>query len=148
MRSINNNGVKLLALTKDPKKLIGIIITILAMGFLAVRAYQGIRGLALSNFSFSLEFFFVSVLFQIAGVCLAAAVWSSILKRMGVETGYIFDLQVFGLSALGRKIPGVVWFAVGRMFIYEKKGVSKTTILVAISVKSSNTIHVSSFRHT
>lgn len=123
--------MKLFAPGRNPKKLIGFIISIIAIGFLVIRAYQGISGLAFSSFSFSFEFFFVSILFQLAGVCFAAAVWSGILKHMGIETGYIFDLQAFGLSALGRKIPGVVWFAVGRMFIYEKKGVSKTTILAA-----------------
>lgn len=114
---------------------IGIGIGFFVLSFLTLRAFQGIMFLKDTGISISLEFIIASVFFQFIGVFLAALAWSDILKLLGVTTGYLFDLHAFGLTALGRKIPGVVWFAVGRVYIYQKQEASRSIILMAIVVE-------------
>jgi hypothetical protein len=116
-------------------KSVSSIIALFAILFLIFRAYQGIRELSSSGLQISVEIVGVSIIFQIVGVSLAAAVWSDILTRMGVVSTYLFDLQVFGVSALGRKIPGVIWFVLSRVFMYEREGIEKSTIVLASIVE-------------
>jgi hypothetical protein len=113
------------------RRWIGIIITFFALSFLVFRASQGFQGLDLQSISISLEFILLSIGFQLAGVCIAAAVWGEILKQFGVHSNYFYDLRVFGISALGRKIPGMIWYIVGRMFLYAKIGIPNTIVIFA-----------------
>jgi len=57
---------------------------------------------------------------------LAVVVWGSIVRRMGGQSYWIQDLRIYCASNLARRLPTPLWFLLGRVYLYEELGVSKT----------------------
>ena len=67
---------------------------------------------------------------------MAAFCWSDIIKKLGVKSTYMFDLLTMSVSAIGRKIPGFVFHAIGRLLIYNAISVSKVQIAIGMVVET------------
>jgi glycosyltransferase 2 family protein len=119
-----------------PTRLLGILIAVVIFSFLISRAIQGVQQLLETGVQFTPEYLLISLGCQLIGVLLAAAVWSNILHRLGVVSTYLFDLQTFCVSAIGRKIPGLVWYAVGRLAIYNTISAPKHLVIIALIIES------------
>jgi glycosyltransferase 2 family protein len=117
-------------------RLIGLLFAVVVFSFLGIRAVQGIRQLAETGVRFTPEYLVLSFACQFIGVLLAAAVWSNILRRLGVASNYFFDLQTFCVSAIARKIPGMVWYAVGRLAIYQTISAPRALVIIALVIES------------
>lgn len=117
-------------------RLIGLLIAVVIFTFLGIRAVQGIRQLVETGVQFTPQYLVLSFACQFIGVLLAAGVWSHILHRLGVKSNYLFDLQAFCVSALARKIPGVVWYAVARVAIYQLITAPKALVIIALIIES------------
>jgi len=110
-------------------------IFILIISYLIYRAYFGLKTLLETGGKFSIGYLFLSLVCQVVGYFLAAALWSDIIAKLGVQSDYWFDFQVFSVSAIGRKIPGIVIYALGRLLIYNAVNVSKTLITIGIVIE-------------
>lgn len=117
-------------------RLVSLALAVLVFGFLGFRAFQAIRQLDGTQLSFSPGYLLLSFLCQSVGVMLAAWIWSDILSHLGLRSRYLFDLETFTATALARKIPGTLWYAVGRVAIYSARGLSKSRVILAIAVES------------
>jgi glycosyltransferase 2 family protein len=117
-------------------RLIGLLFAVVVFSFLGIRAVQGVRQLAETGVRFTPEYLVLSFACQFIGVLLAAAVWSNILRRLGVASNYFFDLQTFCVSAIARKIPGMVWYAVGRLAIYQTISAPRALVIIALVIES------------
>jgi glycosyltransferase 2 family protein len=117
-------------------RLIGLLFAVVVFTFLGIRAVQGVRQLAETGVRFTPEYLVISFACQFVGVLLAAAVWSSILRKLGVASNYFFDLQTFCVSAIARKIPGMVWYAVGRLAIYQTISAPRALVIIALVIES------------
>lgn len=115
----------------------GLLFALVLFGYLGWRAYQGVPQLVQLRVEFTANRLLMALVFQSVGVLLAAAVWSDILRRLGVEVGYLFNLQVFCASAVARKIPGTVWYALGRIALYERTGQSRRPIIMALIIEAT-----------
>lgn len=111
---------------------IALLISVSVFGYILFHAYQGVEEFWTSGFSLDPRFLLGSALMYIAGVLLAAKIWSSMLKYLHGSSDYRFDVQVFGISLLARKVPGFVWEALSRFALYERKQVSSSVLIVAI----------------
>jgi GT2 family glycosyltransferase len=120
-------------------RIFGLIILITIFTFLIIRALRGIKVIVESGITFHPEFLALSFLCQFIGVLLAALVWSDILRELGIKSDYFFDLQAFCVSALTRKIPGFVVYAVSRILIYEFKKASKIRVTIGMLVELAMT---------
>jgi glycosyltransferase 2 family protein len=127
----NKGGKKL-----TPARLAGLLIAVVIFSFLINRAIQGVQQLLETGVQFTPEYLGISFACQFIGVLLAAAVWSNILRRLGVVSNYLFDLQTFCVSAIARKIPGIVWYAVGRLAIYHTISAPKPLVIIALIIES------------
>jgi uncharacterized membrane protein YbhN (UPF0104 family) len=106
------------------------------LGFLLYRAYGGLIQFIESGAQLQVEYLLVSLVFQILGVLAVSGIWSNILARMGVRLGYFFDFRVYCVSALARKLPGVLWYAVGRMVLYNwRKPRSARIVALALAIE-------------
>jgi glycosyltransferase 2 family protein len=117
-------------------RLMGLLFAVVVFSFLGIRAVQGVRQLADTGVRFTPEYLVLSFACQLIGVMLAAAVWSNILRRLGVASNYFFDLQTFCVSAIARKIPGMVWYAVGRLAIYQTISAPRALVIIALVIES------------
>ena len=119
-----------------PARVIGLLVAVVIFSFLITRAIQGVQQLAETGIHFTPEYLALSFACQFIGVLLAAAVWSHILRRLGVLSNYFFDLQTFCVSAIARKVPGMVWYAVGRLAIYHTISAPKPLVIIALIIES------------
>jgi|GEM_PF-1995512 len=117
-------------------KIIGLVVTIVIFAYLIWKSQKAICYLIHSDIHFAPIYLVLSLLSQLVGVLLAAGIWSDILHHVGVNTGYLFDLQVFCASALGRKIPGAIWYALGRFALYRKRRQPNSSVLLALIVEA------------
>jgi len=118
------------------KRLFSILLALSVFSFLGVRAIQGFQELSQSDIDFIPGYLVFSFLCQFFGVLLAAAVWNNILSRINIKTPYRFDLEVFSVSALARKIPGTVWYAIGRLAIYSFEGIEKAPVVIGLAIEA------------
>lgn len=118
------------------KRVLSILLAVGVFSFLGFRAYQGILELSQSKVEFVPAFLIFSFLSQFLGVLLAAAIWSDILSHLDVKTPYRLDLEVFCVSALARKIPGTVWYAVSRLAIYSVEHYPKAPVIIGLAIEA------------
>ena len=102
------------------------------LGYLGLQAWAGIRELQHSKPTLVMEYLFHAVGFQVVGVGIAAWTWHRILNRAGVNTELSFDFQVFTVSAMARKLPGTIWYAVGRLVLYNKVQAPRRLVVSAM----------------
>jgi len=103
--------------------------------YLGYRAYFGLQSLLSQGIEFDLKFVFLSFICQVVGYFFAVGLWSDIIHQLGVKSDYWFDFLAFAVSAIGRKIPGFVIYAVGRLLIYSAIQVSKTLIAIGMIIE-------------
>lgn len=116
-------------------RLAGFGLFLFVLFYLGYRAYFGLKSLLAQGVQFNIKFVFLSLFCQIIGYFLAAGLWSSIIRQLGVSSNYGFDFLAFSVSAIGRKIPGVVVYAIGRLLIYTAVKVSKTLIALGMVIE-------------
>jgi glycosyltransferase 2 family protein len=68
-------------------------------------------------------------------IALALAIlgWGRVLQALGSSSPWAEHIRVYCVTNLARRLPGVLWYVVGRLVLYEPRHVSK----VAVSVGSA-----------
>jgi glycosyltransferase 2 family protein len=117
------------------RRVLTIILLISVLTYLGIKGFAGLKEIYQSGITFHLEYLAVSFLCQLVGVMLAAMVWSNILKRLEVNSNYWFDLQAFCISALAKKVPGMVVYAVSRLVMYSTIQASKIRVTLAMVIE-------------
>lgn len=117
------------------QRIVAFLLSIVMLGYLVVRSYQGANQLWETGLKIDPLFALGALSCQVLGVLLAVLIWSQIINQLGYRYPFWFHFQVFGISALVRKLPGTVWYAITRLKIYEQKGVSRKTMLIALSLE-------------
>jgi hypothetical protein len=120
----------------SPKSTISLMFALIVFGYLGFKAYRGAQQLAETGVHFAGSYLLLSLGCQSIGVLLAAAVWSDILRLLGVKSGYLFDLQAFCTSAVARKLPGTVWYAVSRLALYERIRWPRRPVVLALIIEA------------
>jgi hypothetical protein len=114
------------------RRIIPASIFIFVFSYLAVKGYSGIKLIYESGTKFHWEYLVISFICQLTGVMIAAFIWSHILKRLEVQSNYLFDLSAFCISALAKKVPGMVVYAVSRLVMYTAIKASKIRVTFAM----------------
>lgn len=118
------------------KRLLSLAIALAVFSFLGVRAYQGLRQIIQTGLQFTPGYLLASLACQVMGVILAGGIWSDILRRLGAQAGFWTDLQILCVTALARKLPGPVWYAIGRLALYHDLGKPRGRVIIALVVES------------
>lgn len=117
------------------KWLLGLILSAGIFGYLSIKAYHGVQLIAETGLNFGPGYLLLAVLCQVLGVSLAVAVWDNILRRLGVHSGYSFNLKAFGISAVARKLPGTIWYAISRLALYEQRQYPRWSVILALAIE-------------
>ena len=110
-------------------------ITTAIFGYLGIRAWQGIRLLTSTSFSVSPAYIGLAISCQVIGVLCAVWMWGTILQKFGVQSSYQFNLRAFGVSAVARKLPGTIWYAVSRLLLYQRAGHLRRPVVLALTAE-------------
>jgi glycosyltransferase 2 family protein len=68
-------------------------------------------------------------LLLIVAFILNALAWYCISKAFGSQVGFWKDLEIYGLSTIVRRLPGIIWQLVGRTYLYRQ---AQTTLTVPV----------------
>ena len=107
--------------------------------YLFVKASEALNNISLYQLTLIPHYIILAVISQMVGVFLGAWVWHRILLCFGVQNSYCFDFRVFTISAVARKIPGSIWYAMGRVFLYNRAGAPTGSILKALAWEAAIT---------
>lgn len=70
----------------------------------------------------------------------AALSWGYITKKLQSPMGFKSSVKLWSWSQAARYIPGSVWQVFGRIYMSQKKGLSKGKTLASIAIETSNLI--------
>lgn len=114
------------------KRVLAVTAAVAIFGYLGVRGYQGVYDLVRSGVTVDYRYLLISTGVWLAGTMLAAAVWGFMLRQLNVAPGFFFNLQVYAVSSLARKLPGTIWYAVSRVALYHQRGYARTPVIAAL----------------
>lgn len=78
-----------------------------------------------------------SVIMLLVANFFAAVVWNKILRKIGVRLDYTSSMAIWFISRLYRYLPGKIWGIVGRIYLCEKHGISRSKAGVSIILEQS-----------
>lgn len=74
-----------------------------------------------------------SLLAYLASLLLGALAWHRIVWSMDRQVSQRRGVKFFLQSNLAKRLPGLIWYALGRLYLYEREGVAKSVISVALT---------------
>ena len=114
------------------KRTLAVVAAVAIFGYLGVRGYHGLHDLIQSGVTIDYRYLAISTAVWLVGTMLAAGVWGFMLRQLNVAPGYTYDLQVYAVSSLARKLPGTVWYAVSRVALYHQRGYARKPVIAAL----------------
>jgi len=66
--------------------------------------------------------------------------WSTILRALGSPVSVLKSIAITSVSAVGKYVPGKVWFTLGRMTLVRKEGVTEGTTLLSVVLEIAFTL--------
>ncbi len=115
------------------KQLLGYLLTLVILFFLARTLYTSWAQVVESDFKFTFNAPLVAISLALLVIARGMAVeaWRRILIALGAYIGFTFAMRVWFLSNLARYVPGNIWQVAAMMAMVEEKGVSKTNALLS-----------------
>jgi hypothetical protein len=77
----------------------------------------------------------LAALIQLLGALTAIYGWNYILRQFGYQIPFRRHFKVYALSNLARKIPGIGWDILSRVYMYQRDGGDKVQVSVATVVE-------------
>lgn len=117
------------------KQLAAGFFSLVAAAVLVATLASNWRSLADYEWQVNPWFLVASLLAYLVMLWLGASAWHSIVWRMDQRTGYRTGVKYFGQSQLAKRVPGLVWYALGRFYLYERDKVPRSVISVALALE-------------
>ncbi|MCL7453096.1 MAG: lysylphosphatidylglycerol synthase domain-containing protein [Anaerolineae bacterium] len=117
------------------RRLIAIISTATLLGYLIVALATNWRALGEYEWEISPEYLVASLLAYLLSLFFGALAWHRMVWSMDQRVQGQQGIKFFLQSTPARRIPGFVWYALGRLYLYEREGIAKSTVSVALSLE-------------
>jgi len=117
---------------KKYKKLLAFLIIGIIIIFFAKVLYQNF--LELPDYDWQINYFSlaISYLLLVFHFVIIALIWRSMLKKLDPQKISLKKLfTIVYLPYLGKYVPGVIWSAVGRVYLSQKIGLAKKSAVIA-----------------
>ena len=105
--------------------LIGLILGVLVYSYIASRLWRDWQSFDLAAFQLRYSLLGLSWLAQAMGILVAMWTWALLMRQMGYVIPFKRHVKVYTATNLARRLPGLVWWVVGRAYMYDRNGVSK-----------------------
>jgi uncharacterized membrane protein YbhN (UPF0104 family) len=119
------------------KRIIQILIVITIFFFLGKMLYQDWG--EISSYQWEIEP--TKLVLSTGGLLIAlffgAFGWNRIMRRIGARLDYSQGMAIWFISILGRYLPGSIWSAIGRIYLCEKEGISKSKTGVSVILEQA-----------
>ena len=87
---------------------------------------------ALAAFQWKINYFqmALSFIFYTFDLTLAVLGWSLIVSKLAGFSNLRKNLKIYCYSNMARRLPGTVWYIIGRAYLYEQQGIAKSVISI------------------
>jgi hypothetical protein len=106
--------------------------TVILFGYLIWTLVVNRRALSEYEWHISPSYLLASLMAYSLSLLFGASAWHRIVWSMDQQVPYRQGIKFFLQSNLAKRLPGLVWYALGRLYLYEREGVGKSTISVAL----------------
>jgi hypothetical protein len=87
------------------------------------------------EFNFSLNLVLEIIGIYLVIVFLSAIVWSNLVNQISKPQPFFFHFKIYCITALGKRIPGTIWYIPWRYKSYSNVGILKSEIISASGVE-------------
>lgn len=77
------------------------------------------------------EYIFAAFGLSLAAMLLPAFVWTSVMRSLGNKLTRVEHFRYYFISHVARRLPGTVWYLIGRNYFYKQHGESMRLVGVA-----------------
>ena len=130
---------------KTFEKIIGIVISVIILFFLIKTLYDNWNQLMAYKITFNYFSLVLSFVFLFAHLLLSVYGWKIIMNLLKAKLDFKSCMRIWFLSQLGRYAPGRIWYLLGRMYLCEKKKISKYTTFVSLMLELAMHVLSASF---
>lgn len=116
-------------------RIVALASTVILVGYLLISLATNWRELLAYEWRISPAHLLASLLAYLGSLILGALAWHRMVwsmdRRVATRKGVKFFLQ----ANPAKRVPGLIWYALGRIYLYEREGVTKTTVSIALSLE-------------
>ena len=98
------------------------------------------RSLLTYDWQINVVYLAASVAIYVLSLLLGATAWHRIVWSMDRRVPYRKGVKFFLQSNVAKRLPGLVWYALGRIYLYEREAVAKTTVTMALALEMVSVI--------
>lgn len=124
-----------LRLPRTFSRVLSASVLLLSTGFLLVILWKGASTLGYDDLRVFWRAGLLAFLLYPFSLLIQALAWSAIVARLGNGFWGWKDIEVYAYTHLMRRLPGSIWYLVGRIAMYQQYGVSETTTLFASAIE-------------
>jgi len=106
--------------------------TVVLFGYMIGTLMVNRRTLSDFNWHITPAYLLASSIAYPLSLLLGASAWHGIVWSMDQQVPYRKGVKFFLQSNVAKRLPGFVWYALGRLYLYECEGVGKATISVSL----------------
>lgn len=119
------------------RNLLGVVLVAATFYFLASRLVRDWHQIPWSNLRLNYLLLATAfALFFFIYIPLYGFMWKVMLAGMGERISLFNATSVLGVSQIGKYVPGKLWFAVGRMYLAKRHGISEAKTAVSALIET------------
>jgi uncharacterized membrane protein YbhN (UPF0104 family) len=123
----------------QPKSLSKIIapvgVALISFGVLGLLIYRPREALAEFDWQFNWGAAAIAFAFYSLDLFLVALIWAWVMDALGAKIGLMKHIRYYCMSLVARRLPGTIWYVVGRVYLYRQEGVASRLTSVASGVE-------------
>jgi uncharacterized membrane protein YbhN (UPF0104 family) len=119
------------------KNLLGVVVVVLTLYFLVGRLVRDWHQIPWSTLRVNYALLAGAFgIFFFAYIPLYGLMWKVLLAGLGERISLFNATSVLGVSQIGKYIPGKLWFALGRIYLAKKHGISEAKTAVSVLMET------------
>jgi hypothetical protein len=103
---------------RNAKALAGVLVAALILVPLGMQLYRRWDEVGPYLERVNLNLLLVALALAVFDLGILAAAWLRFVSRLGIALGFASDLRAFFFSNFAKRVPGMVWYVVGRAYMY------------------------------
>ena len=117
------------------RRILGVVFTLILFGYLFATLAANWQALLAYDWHINPFYLAASLTIYLLSQCLAGSAWHCIVWSMDPQVPYRQGIKFYLQSNPAKRVPGLIWYALGRLYLYKGEGVAGATISVALTLE-------------
>jgi hypothetical protein len=112
--------------------MLGLLCFVAINGYIVYALYRDREQIrSLSQLQVDAPLLAIPAALQFVGLLIPIAGWAAVMRHFGDKLSFRQHFKVYAVSNLARKLPGVAWNILSRVYMYEQRGGDRVQVSVA-----------------